>query len=104
VAIANRALRGELSERGLPGDLHDDVRAMHAQHDYAAHAPFDRPANAEMISDALADYLLDQLCAIGGTTAWAFTLGRPESGGVDGVITIVNQTTNWARCASSSGV
>lgn len=91
VAIANRALRGDLTERGVPGELHEDVRAMHAGYDYAAHGTFERPANAEMVSDALANYLLDQFCLVGGTADWASTLARLEAGGVDGVITIINQ-------------
>jgi alkanesulfonate monooxygenase SsuD/methylene tetrahydromethanopterin reductase-like flavin-dependent oxidoreductase (luciferase family) len=91
VAMANRALRGDLAERGVPEALHDDVRAMHARYDYAAHGTFERPANAAMISDALADFLLDQFCITGGAATWASTLSRLEACGVDGLITIINQ-------------
>lgn len=92
VAIANRALRGDLSERAVPVELHDDVRAMHERYDYAAHGTFERPANAEMISDRLADHLLDRFCLVGGPSQWAATLKRLEAGGAHGVVAIVNQT------------
>ncbi len=92
VAIANRALRGDLTERAVPSDLQDDVRAMHARYDYAAHGTFERPDNAEMISDRLADHLLDQFCLVGGPDEWSATLQRLEAAGVDGVVTIINQS------------
>ncbi len=91
VAIANRALRGDLTERAVPVELQEDVRAMHARYDYAAHGTFERPDNAEMISDRLADHLLDQFCLVGGPDEWAATLDRLEDAGVDGVVTIINQ-------------
>ena len=99
VAIANRALRGDLSERGVPPELHDDVRAMHAGYDYAAHGTFERPANAEMISEALARYVLAQFCLVGGATEWAATLDRLKACGVDGVIAIVNQSDELGTLA-----
>ncbi len=84
VAIANRALRGDLTERAVPMELQEDVRAMHACYDYAAHGTFERPDNAEMISDRLADHLLDQFCLVGSPDQRAATLHRLEAAGVDG--------------------
>lgn len=91
VAIANRALRGDLAERAVPTALHADVRAMHDRYDYAAHGTFERPDNAEMISDRLADHLLDQFCLVGGAEDWSATLERLAACGVHGVVAIVNQ-------------
>ena len=38
VAMANRAFRGDLFERGIPESLHADVHAMWKRYDYAYHA------------------------------------------------------------------
>lgn len=99
VAIANRALRGDLSERAVPEALQADVRAMHARYDYAAHGTFERPANAEMIREPLADYLLDRFCLVGGPDAWAATLERLAACGVAGVVAIVNQADELGTLA-----
>ena len=40
VAMANRAFRGDLFERGIPESLHADVRAMWQRYDYAYHADY----------------------------------------------------------------
>ncbi len=92
VAIANRALRGgDLAERGIPEDLHDDVAAMRAAYDYAVHGTFERPRNAEALTDRLAAHLLETLCLVGDADAWAATLDRLAADGLAGFTFIVNQ-------------
>ena len=44
VAMANRAFRGDLFERGIPEALHADVHAMWKSYDYAYHADFESAA------------------------------------------------------------
>ena len=50
VAMANRAFRGDLFERGIPESLHADIRAMWKRYDYAYHADTTRPLNADIVS------------------------------------------------------
>jgi alkanesulfonate monooxygenase SsuD/methylene tetrahydromethanopterin reductase-like flavin-dependent oxidoreductase (luciferase family) len=91
VAIANRALRGDLSERRVPDALQPQVRAMHQAYDYAHHGTHERPSNAEVISDELAEFLAERFCIWGDDARFAQTLAMLEGAGCAGVMFIVNR-------------
>ena len=100
VAIANRALRGDLTKRGIPEALQADVAAMRDQYDYAAHGTFERPRNREAMSAALAEHLLRSFCITGSEEAWRDRLVALRAAGVDGVVFIVNQADEIATLAA----
>jgi hypothetical protein len=91
VAMANRAIRGDLDERGIPPELQADVREMWRQYDYAFHADVTRPRNLELVSSPLADYLTDTTCIWGDEARWAERLDALETQGCDGVLFIIGQ-------------
>ncbi|MGE0732354.1 MAG: LLM class flavin-dependent oxidoreductase [Acidimicrobiia bacterium] len=100
VAIANRALRGDLTERGIPEALQADVAAMRNEYDYAAHGTYERPRNREVMSAALAEHLLGSFCITGDEQAWRDRLVALRNAGVDGVVFIVNQAEELATLAA----
>jgi 5,10-methylenetetrahydromethanopterin reductase len=91
IAMANRAIRGDLDERGIPPELQADVRDMWRQYDYAFHADTTRPRNLELVSEHLADYLTDTTCIWGDEARWAERLDTLERLGCDGVHFIIGQ-------------
>jgi 5,10-methylenetetrahydromethanopterin reductase len=91
VAMANRAIRGDLEERGVPPELHDDVRELWSSYDYAFHADTTRPRNLDLVSPRLADYLLDSTCIWGDTARWEEQLDALEEAGCDGVHFLIGQ-------------
>jgi 5,10-methylenetetrahydromethanopterin reductase len=85
VAMTNRALRGDLDERGVPAELQDEIRAMWAAYDYSVHADTSKPRNAGLMSDALGDYLVDSFCVWGDEARWRERLGELAAEGWTGV-------------------
>jgi alkanesulfonate monooxygenase SsuD/methylene tetrahydromethanopterin reductase-like flavin-dependent oxidoreductase (luciferase family) len=93
VAMANRAMRGDLAERGVPAELHADVEAMWASYDYGFHADNSRPRNTGVVSDALASHLIDSLCLWGDEARWAGLIAELEEEGWTGMMLILGQAT-----------
>jgi alkanesulfonate monooxygenase SsuD/methylene tetrahydromethanopterin reductase-like flavin-dependent oxidoreductase (luciferase family) len=91
VAMANRAMRGDLSERAVPPEIQEDVHKMRQAYDYAFHADSSRPRNVEVVSPRLADYLIDTLCVWGDEERWSHTLSELERDGWTGVMFILGQ-------------
>ena len=91
VAMANRGLRGDLSERGVPPEVQEDVRLMHRAYDYAYHADSSRPHNAGVITDRLRGYLLDTLCVWGDEARWRSSLDALAEQGWAGVMFVLGQ-------------
>lgn len=96
IAIANRALRGDLEERGVPAELRDDVERMWTRYDYGSHGTFERPRNVELLTPPLAAYLIENFCVWGGEGRWATLLRRLADRGCSGVIFVVNQRDELA--------
>jgi 5,10-methylenetetrahydromethanopterin reductase len=91
VAMANRAFRGDLFERGIPEALHADVRAMWQRYDYAYHADATRPLNLEVVSPALAEFLVEHFVIWGDAPRWRAKLDLLRSHGCDGIMFILGQ-------------
>lgn len=91
VAMANRAFRGDLAERGIPAELHEHVRLMWERYDYAFHADNTRPRNTTVVSRELAEYLVRNFVVWGGTEEWARRIDELERQGCDGVMFILGQ-------------
>jgi 5,10-methylenetetrahydromethanopterin reductase len=89
VAMANRAFRGDLRERGIPQSLHADVREMWEKYDYAFHADTTRPRNLQIVSPALAEYLVEHFVIWGDTPRWQDRLAFLRARGCDGVMFIL---------------
>lgn len=92
VAMANRAVRGDLDERGIPPELQDDVREMWSRYDYAFHADTTRPRNLSLVSRRLADHLTDATCIWGDAERWDTKLDAIEEAGCDAVHFVVGQS------------
>lgn len=93
VAMANRAMRGDLTERGVPPELHEDVAEMWRSYDYGFHADNSRPRNTGVVSDALAGHLIDSLCLWGTEEQWRTRLLELREEGWTGVMLILGQAT-----------
>lgn len=93
VAMANRAMRGDLAERGVPAELHPDVEEMWRSYDYGFHADNSRPRNTGVVSDALASHLIDSLCLWGDEDRWRGLIDELEAEGWTGVMLILGQAT-----------
>jgi 5,10-methylenetetrahydromethanopterin reductase len=93
IAMANRAMRGDLSERGVPEELHPDVQEMRRLYDYGYHADNSRPLNTSIVSDRLTEHLIDSLCLWGDEDRWRVRLDELEAEGWDGVMLILGQAT-----------
>lgn len=91
VAMSNRALRGDLDERGVPADVQDDVLAVRTAYDYGFHADSTRPRNRELLTERLRSYLIDSLCIWGDEARWAAHLDALEAEGWTGVMFILGQ-------------
>ena len=96
VAIANRAFRGDLDERGVPIELHADVRTMWKRYDYAFHGDATRPRNLAVVSRPLAEYLLANFVVWGDEERWAARLTSLAAHGCDGVMFILGQSDQYA--------
>lgn len=91
VAMANRAMRGDLNERNVPAAVQDDVLQMRRAYDYGFHADNSRPKNTGAVSDRLAGYLIDSLCVWGDEQRWRARLDELEQEGWSGVMFILGQ-------------
>jgi alkanesulfonate monooxygenase SsuD/methylene tetrahydromethanopterin reductase-like flavin-dependent oxidoreductase (luciferase family) len=91
VAMANRAMRGDLDERKVPPPIQEDVLAMRRDYDYGFHADNSRPRNTSIVSDRLADYLIDSLCIWGDGARWKALLDELSDEGWTGVMMILGQ-------------
>ena len=91
VAMANRAMRGDLTERGVPPEVQADVLEMRRAYDYGFHADNSRPRNTGVVSDRLADHLIDSLCVWGDEGRWRAALDGLEQDGWTGVMFILGQ-------------
>lgn len=90
-AIANRALRGDLGERGVPAELHEDVRRLWREYDYAFHADSRRARNVELLSPGLAEYLVESFCVWGDLARWRGRLEGLAAAGCDGIVFVLGQ-------------
>ena len=95
--MANRAMRGDLTERGVPPEIQADVLEMRQAYDYGFHADSSRPRNTGVVSDRLADYLIDSLCVWGDEARWARRLDDLERDGWTGVMFILGQAEQAQR-------
>ena len=93
IAMANRAMRGDLSERGVPAELHADVEEMWRQYDYGYHADNSRPLNTGIVSERLGEHLIDGLCLWGDEERWRTRIEELEAEGWTGVMLILGQAT-----------
>ena len=91
VAMANRAFRGDLFERGIPEALHADVHAMWKRYDYAYHADSTRPQNLEVVSPALAEFLVEHFVIWGDASRWRSKIRFLRSYDCDGIMLILGQ-------------
>ncbi|WP_157183155.1 LLM class flavin-dependent oxidoreductase [Sciscionella marina] len=91
VAMANRAFRGDLTERGIPAARQHDVRLMWEHYDYGSHADNTRPRNTTVVSRELAEYLVRNFVVWGQVQEWAQRLDELERHGCDGVMFILGQ-------------
>jgi 5,10-methylenetetrahydromethanopterin reductase len=98
VAMANRAFRGDLFERGIPEPLHADVRAMWQHYDYAYHADATRPFNVDIVSPALAEFLVEHFVIWGDAPRWRSKLDVLRGHGCDGIMFILGQGDAEQAC------
>jgi 5,10-methylenetetrahydromethanopterin reductase len=91
VAMANRAMRGDLTERGVPPQVQEDVLEMRRAYDYAFHADSSRPQNTSVMSERLSSYLIDSLCVWGGEARWKATIDAIAEQGWTGIMFILGQ-------------
>ena len=98
VAMANRAFRGDLFERGIPESLHAEIRAMWQRYDYAYHADSTRPLNADIVSPALAEFLVEHFVIWGDASRWRSKLDLLRGHGCDGIMFILGQRDAEQAC------
>jgi 5,10-methylenetetrahydromethanopterin reductase len=98
VAMANRAFRGDLFERGIPEALHPDVQEMWRRYDYAYHADTTRPLNVDIVSPALAEFLVEHFVIWGDAARWCSKLDLLRSYGCDGIMFILGQGDPEQAC------
>ena len=91
VAMANRAMRGDLDERGVPAEIQEDVLEMRRVYDYGFHADNSRPRNTSLVSERLTNFLIDTLCVWGDEQRFKATLDRLADEGWTGVMFILGQ-------------
>ncbi|MDO8212462.1 LLM class flavin-dependent oxidoreductase [Conexibacter sp. CPCC 206217] len=91
VAMANRAMRGDLDERAVPAAVQADVLEMRRAYDYGFHADNSRPRNTGVVSERLTNHLIDSLCVWGDEARWAKTLDELAADGWSGVMLILGQ-------------
>jgi 5,10-methylenetetrahydromethanopterin reductase len=91
VAMANRAMRGDLTERGVPPAVQEDVLEMRRAYDYAFHADSSRPRNTAVMSARLRAHLIDSLCLWGDEARWRESIDALAGQGWTGVMLILGQ-------------
>ena len=90
IAMANRALRGDLYTQGVPSEFHEAVKGLRGSYDYAFHADGNRPINIAAASRELADYLVDRMVIWGDKNRWGQVIER-LSENCDGIMLILGQ-------------
>ncbi|MSW95793.1 MAG: LLM class flavin-dependent oxidoreductase, partial [Actinobacteria bacterium] len=65
IAMANRTMRGDLTERGVPQDVQDEVLELRRAYDYAYHSDSSRPKNISIVGERMTNFLIDTLCIWG---------------------------------------
>jgi 5,10-methylenetetrahydromethanopterin reductase len=93
VAMANRAMRGDLDERGVPPEIQEDVLEMRRVYDYAFHADNSRPRNTGLVSERLTDFLIDTLCVWGDEARFRTTIDALAEEGWTGIMFILGQAS-----------
>jgi 5,10-methylenetetrahydromethanopterin reductase len=91
VAMANRAMRGDLDERGVPADIQADVLEMRRVYDYGFHADNSRPRNTSLVTERLTNHLIDTLCVWGDEAAFRTIIGELAAEGWTGIMFILGQ-------------
>jgi alkanesulfonate monooxygenase SsuD/methylene tetrahydromethanopterin reductase-like flavin-dependent oxidoreductase (luciferase family) len=91
VAMANRAMRGDLGERGVPAEIQADVLEMRRAYDYGYHADSSRPRNTSVVSARLTNFLIDTLCVWGDEARFATTIDGLADDGWTGIMFILGQ-------------
>jgi alkanesulfonate monooxygenase SsuD/methylene tetrahydromethanopterin reductase-like flavin-dependent oxidoreductase (luciferase family) len=91
IAMANRAMRGDLTERGVPPEVQQDVLEMRRAYDYAFHADSSRPRNTAVVSDRLANFLVDSLCVWGDEARFGTVIDGLAEDGWTGMMFILGQ-------------
>jgi len=91
VAMANRAMRGDLGERGVPPEIQEDVLEMRRVYDYGFHADSSRPRNTSLVSERLTNFLIDTLCIWGDEERFTATIDALAAEGWTGIMFILGQ-------------
>ena len=91
VAMANRAMREDLSERGVPAEIQEDVLEMRRVYDYGFHADNSRPKNTSLVSERLTNFLIDTLCIWGDEARFKATIDSLAEEGWTGIMFILGQ-------------
>ncbi len=91
VAMANRAMREDLSERGVPAEIQEDVLEMRRVYDYGFHADNSRPKNTSLVSERLTNFLIDTLCIWGDEARFKATIDSLADEGWTGIMFILGQ-------------
>ncbi len=91
VAMANRAMRGDLDERGVPPEIQDDVLEMRRVYDYGFHADNTRPKNTSLVSERLTNFLIDTLCVWGDEERFRTIIESLSEEGWTGIMFILGQ-------------
>ena len=91
VAMANRAMRGDLTERGVPREIQDDVLEMRRAYDYGFHADSSRPRNTSVVSERLTNFLIDTLCVWGDEARFRTIIDDLAAEGWTGIMFILGQ-------------
>ncbi|QEC48131.1 LLM class flavin-dependent oxidoreductase [Baekduia soli] len=96
VAMANRAMRGDLSERNVPEEIQADVLTMRKAYDYGFHADTTRPKNTSVVSDRLAGHLIDHLCVWGDEARMQAAIDAVAQEGWTGIMFVLGQADQVA--------
>ena len=91
IAMANRAMRGDLTERGVPAEIQEDVLEMRRAYDYGFHADSSRPRNTSVVSERLTNFLIDTLCVWGDEAQFRATIDEFAQEGWTGIMFILGQ-------------
>ena len=81
-----------------PKSLHADIRAMWQRYDYAYHADTTRPLNADIVSPALAEFLVEHFVVWGDVPRWRSKLDLLRGYGCDGIMFILGQGDAEQAC------
>jgi 5,10-methylenetetrahydromethanopterin reductase len=92
VAMCNRAMRGDLSERNLSPEIEHDILELRRAYDYRFHADNTRGArNTHVVAERLRNWLIDQFCVWGDDARFTATLDALADEGWTGVNFLIGQ-------------